>query len=111
MVNVEKRILRLVEQQEDMVRIIVNKFTVFAKGSYNYEGLVNYVSSNLERTNYEFEVLAKIFDTTTKLRKELETFRTCCNRLILIEDERNSLGLFAFFTFFQKWFFTCTEVF
>lgn len=93
MVDMEKRIIRMTLQQEDMISEIVTKLIEFVKNSNDVEN--NNVLSFLAQLNNEsgqLETLAKILTATNKLRKELDTFRTCCNRLIVIEDERNSLG-------------------
>ncbi|KAK5639901.1 hypothetical protein RI129_010712 [Pyrocoelia pectoralis] len=63
MVSIEKRLERTVNQQEE----IVQQFPRYS------------------------EFLPKILESSDALRTELEAFRTCCKRLILIEDERNCL--------------------
>ncbi|XP_031356316.1 uncharacterized protein LOC116180462 isoform X2 [Photinus pyralis] len=71
MTSVERRIVRVANSQEEMVE-------------------------TLRKFPRETEWLPKILESNDVLRTELEAFRTCCNRLILIEDERNCLGLFSF---------------
>ncbi|KAF2890679.1 hypothetical protein ILUMI_15494 [Ignelater luminosus] len=91
MVDIEKRIIRMTLQQEDMIREIVTKLIAFVKNSNDGENNVLSFLAQLNNESGQLETLARILAATNKLRKELDTFRTCCNRLIVIEDERNSL--------------------
>ncbi|KAF5279966.1 hypothetical protein FQA39_LY18187 [Lamprigera yunnana] len=70
MVNVEKRLLRVASEEEEMAQCVLKRIS----GDSN-----------------QAEILSKILESCDILRTELEAFRTCCSRLILIEDERNCL--------------------
>ncbi|KAK4872488.1 hypothetical protein RN001_014517 [Aquatica leii] len=70
MIDMEKKLLKVIENQEDAIQEVFK---------------------NCENQNDQSEMFAKILESTCILRSELEAFRTCCNRLIVIEDERNDL--------------------
>ncbi|KAF5292860.1 hypothetical protein FQR65_LT11112 [Abscondita terminalis] len=72
---VETQILRLVDDQDIVIEKLSKSITT------------NHQKDEIE----ECAILKQILDTTRVLRSELEAFRTCCNRLMVIEDERNSL--------------------
>lgn len=40
----------------------------------------------------QLELFNNLLTTTKALKRELAMYRNCCNRLIAIEDERNSIG-------------------
>lgn len=83
MTTIDKKIEKIVLQQEYLLKEVVN----------NFIGMNNkFCISQLFLTQQHFEILNQIFHGTVNLKSELDRYRLCCNKLILIEDERNTLG-------------------
>lgn len=97
MLCMEKNILNVAQEQEEMVHGIVTKIAEFSKHDSTAACNPKLFLSKLNDNDEKVDNLAKILGSTIKLRKELDVFKTCCNRLVIIEDERNSLGSFVSF--------------
>lgn len=91
MSDIDERIRAILHRQEGVLGEFLDH--VFTEAS-NASEMVKFdkcLSSYLhDRRQIEF--FERIFTSTVSLKKELDRFRLCCNRLIIIEDERNSLG-------------------
>lgn len=82
MTNIDERIQSVVARQERILRNVLEKIAEPAQ------------PSGLCVTRDHFSMLNELFDATLRLQSELDRYRLYCNRLIDVEDERNSLGLY-----------------
>lgn len=91
MCYIDERISASLDDQEFILRKIVNKLCELvrhANGSIEFK--VRF--SNFITDPFHIELFSKLLNATINLRKKLDTFRICCNRLIATEDERNAIG-------------------
>lgn len=92
MCYIDERISSSLDDQEFILRKIVNKLCELVRhANGNIEFKVQF--SNFITDPFHIELFNKLLNATINLRKKLDTFRICCNRLITIEDERNAIGL------------------
>lgn len=93
MTAIDGQIQVIVSRQECLLLEIVEKVIGQSfKGAnihtLNNKSCLTQIFSNRE----QFEMLNEIFHATISLKNELDRYRLCCNRLIVVEDERNALG-------------------
>lgn len=87
MLHIDEKISDMVEVQHQMVGDVIDQLYGSDTGNCAKKLLKCY----FERDS-NFETLAHILGATCELKKELDLFKTCCNRLISVEAERNVLG-------------------
>lgn len=87
MTVIDQQIQSIVSRQECLLREMIEKLIGHTFKSDNNDSLSQVLSSR-----QQFKMLNDMFHATASLQSELERYRLCCNRLIVIEDERNQLG-------------------
>lgn len=92
MFDIENRLHSVLTQQENMVQIILDKVVKFARNCVIGEEIEKQLSYFLKYFS-QFDVFNEILSSTKNLHNELDSLRIYCNRLIIIEDERNALGI------------------
>lgn len=98
MTTIDERIHTIVSRQECLLREIVEKLIGHSCKAFSFNVFnnnSNHCLSHLFNNRKQFEMLNEMFQATISLKSELDRYRLCCNRLIVIEDERNALGLLS----------------
>lgn len=92
MATTDEQIQNVIERQEYLLQEIVDKFIgITFKEDCNL--LNNKIClPQVFFSKRHFDMLNDIFHATVDLKSELDRYGLCCNRLIVIEDERNTLG-------------------
>lgn len=91
MFDIERRLTDTVTQQENMVQIILDIILKFAKNCIEGNDAEIQLKSFLQYFN-QFEIFNELLLSTKNLQNDLNTMRVYCNRLVVIEDERNAIG-------------------
>lgn len=92
MTAIEEQIQNMICRQEFILKEIFEKFigrTCMTNFTICHkEDTISQPFSNKQ----QFEMLNEMLNATVSLSGELDRYRLCCNKLIVIEDERNALG-------------------
>lgn len=91
MFDIERRLHTTINQQENMVQIVLDIIMKFAKNSMEGSDAELQLKSFLKYFN-QFEVFQDLLISTKKVQNDLNSMKVYCNRLVVIEDERNALG-------------------
>ncbi|XP_074037060.1 uncharacterized protein [Leptinotarsa decemlineata] len=88
---IDEKLVVTLRGQEFILKKIVKRLFHFLKHS-NDNIQFKMSTSKVFKTEFCLELFNKLLDATLVLRRKLEAFRICCNRLIVIEDERNVIA-------------------
>lgn len=91
MFDLERRLHSTISQQENLIQIILDIIMKFAKNCIEGNDAEAQLKHFLKYFN-QFEVFNDLLTTTKNLQNDLNSMRVHCNRLVVIEDERNALG-------------------
>lgn len=93
MANIDARIFAIVERQEILLAEVVDKLLRCSKNEVDRQKFESgcCLSQMFPSVN-QFDMFNEMFNATLSLRADLDRYRLCCNRLLVIEDERNTLG-------------------
>ncbi|KAK9891339.1 hypothetical protein WA026_014581 [Henosepilachna vigintioctopunctata] len=84
---IDGRISGLLQVQECFLRKLIGKICEFAKNGSEIDVQLNYRKM---LTNPEYmNIFNNLIHANIGLKKSLDTFRICCDRLIVVEEERN----------------------
>lgn len=91
MFDIEKRLHTTISQQENMVQIIYDIIMKFAKNCIEGNDAELQLKNFLKYFN-QFEIFNDLLISTKNVQNDLNSMKVYCNRLVIVEDERNSLG-------------------
>lgn len=89
MEGLDEKLHKSLNCQEYILRKIIEEFCIAMKKQSKVK--INFNVSQPNQQNICVDLFNNLLDATVSLRKKLDSFRICCNRLLLIEDERNNL--------------------
>lgn len=90
MCKIDGRIHNLLHIQECLLRRVVEKMFQMMKKE---KGLtIQFQIRNMMTKPEYLSLFNNLVNASLGLKKNLDTFRICCDRLLIIEEERNSIG-------------------
>ncbi|KAG5894711.1 hypothetical protein JTB14_034759 [Gonioctena quinquepunctata] len=88
---IDEKLVSTLRVQEFILRKIVKKLFQFLKNP-NRKMQIKLECGRLFQNDFCLDLFNRVLEATLILKRKLESFRICCNRLIVIEDERNFIA-------------------